>query len=292
MFPQTFALAVGERLTIRPPAPHELPALFAFVAETHDSPALGAWARDALSGRHPEMTPDSALVAVAGDGLIPQLWQYASAALPVMQLEAIGVAPAYRGRGLARAMLAAAEGLAQQQGQLLLAIVGPPNLYRRFGYSYALRFRGGRALAADTVPPTGSATARQATLHDIPALQALDAAANGRLLLRRAISAARWAYDLAGHSPDSDAALQIDLVLDQSGAPLAYARSFPAPWDGELGVVELALGAGDPAEVARALVAAWRARHGHTLAQIAWELDEAHPLFAALDTQLSPPRRP
>lgn len=299
MFPQTIVLASGEQLTIRPPAPHELPALFAFVAEIHESPALGAWAHDALSGRHPEMTPDSALVAVAADGqlaasvvLIPQQWRYGTVTLPVTQLEAIGVAPAYRHQGLARTLLAAAERLARQHGQLLQAIIGPPNLYRRFGYSYAVRFRGGRTLAADAVPPTGSATARPATLHDIPALQRLDAAANSRLLLRRAISAARWAYDLVGHSPDSDAALQLDLVLDQQGAPLAYARSFPMPWDGELVVVELALGAGDPAEVAQALVATWRAQHGDALAQVVWELDEAHPLFAALDAQLSPPRRP
>lgn len=320
--------------TIRSARPAEVPALAAFIAECHESPALGAWAGDALSGRHPTVAVEHALVAVAPGGaivgatvVIPQAWRYGTGEIPVGQLEAVGVAPAYRGRGLARALIAAAHRLSAAQGHLLQAVVGPPNWYRRFGYGYALRFRGGRAqpllLAADTqkrMPEGAEAGAeggagrqfdpmalvrrwpapaldqppphvRPATLADIPALLALEAAAGARLLLRPRIDAARWAYDLAGHSPESDAALRIDLVCADDGAPLAYARSFPAPWDGELSVAELAIGAAEPEAVAAALIDAWRARFGAALTHIAWELDGGHPLFAALGEALEP-RRP
>jgi hypothetical protein len=91
MVPQTFVSTDGERMSIRPTAAHELPALIDFVAATHESPALGAWARYALSGRHPELRPDSALVAVVDDGqivgsvvLVPQTWRYGPVTLPVV----------------------------------------------------------------------------------------------------------------------------------------------------------------------------------------------------------------
>jgi hypothetical protein len=69
-------------------------------------------------------------------------------------------------------------------------------------------------------------------------------------------------------SPDSDAALLLDLVLAADGMPPAYARSFPTPWDGELAVIELALGSGDPAEAFGALAAPKRTpctAHGITI---------------------------
>lgn len=300
MVPQHFALAAGEQLTIRQPAPAEIADLAAFIAATHESPALGAWARDALSGRHPAVAPDDAVIAAAADGrivgsvvLIPQCWQYGPIPLPVGQLEAIGVAPGYRRRGLARALIGAAHGLSAARGHLLQAIVGPPHLYRRFGYSYALRFRGGRVLPVEVgLPAPDGPVVRPAAMADIPALVALGAATAGRLLLRPALDAARWAYDLDGHHPDSDAAMRIDLVCGPDGAPLAYGRSFPTLWDGELAVVELAVAEEAAAVAAAALVADWRARFGEALTRVAWELEPSHPLFIALDGQLGPPRRP
>lgn len=300
MVSQSFTLADGTRLLIRQPTPSELPSLSDFISETHESPGLGAWAGDALSGRHPEIPRDNAIIAATSDGhivgsviLIPQQWHYGISTIPVGQLEAIGVAPAYRRQGLARALLAATHTLSSQQGQLLQAVVGPPNLYRRFGYSYALRFRGGHVLRAErNLPVVGGYTARLANLEDVQALLALAEVAGERLVLRRHSDAARWAYDLQGHSPNSDAAVRLDLVCASDGAPLAYARSFPAPWEGELSVIELALGQGDLAKVAAVLVAHWRKRHGAALKSVAWELDPENPLFVAVKAHLEPPRRP
>jgi hypothetical protein len=59
-----------------------------------------------------------------------------------------------------------------------------------------------------------------------------------------------------------------------------------------LSVIELALGEGDPAELAAALLAHWRERHGAALKLVAWELDPEHPLFVAVKAHLEPPRRP
>lgn len=300
MISQSFTLADGTRLLIRQPNPSDLPSLNDFISETHESPGLAAWAGDALSGRHPETPSDSAIIAVTSDGqivgsviLIPQHWHYGVSAIPVGQLEAIGVAPAHRRQGLARALLAATHALSNRQGQLLQAIVGPPNLYRRFGYSYALRFRGGRVLSTERkLPAVGGYTARPARLEDILALLALGQAAGERLSLSRHIDTARWAYDLQGHSSDSDAAVQLDLVRASDGAPLAYTRSFPVPWEGELSVIELALGEGEPAEIAAVLLAHWRKRYGAGLKSVAWELDPEHPLLVALKAYLEPPRRP
>ncbi|HMQ31342.1 MAG TPA: GNAT family N-acetyltransferase [Chloroflexaceae bacterium] len=300
MVSQSFTLADGKRLLIRQPTPSELPSLNDFISEIHESPGLGSWAGDVLSGRHPETPSDSAIIAVTTDGqivgsviLVPQHWHYGVSIIPVGQLEAIGVAPAYRRQGLARALLAATHVLSNQQGQMLQAIVGPPNLYRRFGYSYALRFRGGRVLSAEHKLPAASGyTARLARLEDIPSLLALNELAGERLSLRRQIDAARWAYDLQGHSPASDAAVQLDVVCASDGAPLAYTRSFPMLWESELSVIELALGEGEPAKIAAALLAHWRKRHGVGLKSVAWELDPEHPLFVALWDHLETSRRP
>lgn len=300
MISRIFALADGEPLTLRPPTANEISALIAFVSDIHDSPALGAWLRDALSGRHPAMARDCVICAVTADGqltgavaLIPQRWQYGTVTLPIGQLEAISVAPAYRRRGVARALITAAHQLSRRRGHLLQAIVGQPHLYRRFGYTYALRFRGGRALTLENAPPPPAALiVRPAASVDIPALMALNAVAGDQLHIRTQLDTTRWQYDLSGHSPDSDAALRIDLVCTADGTPHGYARSFPAPWDGELTVTELACAGELSAEISATLTAAWRARFGPDLTSIAWELDEAHPLFTALNERLSPPRRP
>ena len=64
----------------------------------------------------------------------------------------VATRPAYRKRGLVRAVFEMAHARSAAKGELVQVITGIPYFYRQFGYEYALDLEGHRLVAAADVP--------------------------------------------------------------------------------------------------------------------------------------------
>jgi hypothetical protein len=88
----------------------------------------------------------------------------------------VATAPAYRHRGLSRALLQELHARSETEGDLLQAITGIPYFYRQFGYEYALHLDGGHVILLSSIPEgevPSPYLLRDATEKDIPLLQEL-----------------------------------------------------------------------------------------------------------------------
>jgi len=156
---------LGDNLVLRLATPADTEPLARFNHNIHiedGEPAnfLTDWTRVLMSGEHPTMRPeDFVLVEDTGTGqivsatcLIPQVWQYDGIPIKVGRPELVGTDPAYRRRGLVRAIFEVIHQLSDAYGHQLQGITGIPWYYRQFGYEYALDLGGSRNLHVGKVP--------------------------------------------------------------------------------------------------------------------------------------------
>ncbi|RAQ95325.1 GNAT family N-acetyltransferase [Thermogemmatispora tikiterensis] len=171
-----------------------------------------AWhVRELLSGEHPLMgSHDFALVedtrssrdrVVACACLWRQFWDYEGARLLVGRPELVVTDPAYRHRGLIRALFGLLHARSEAEGALVQAITGIPYFYRQFGYEYALDLAGYLSFPVVLIPPAPGnerepVQLRDATLEDLPAIMALYEAhrQRGELAVTTPIGEAWWRY--------------------------------------------------------------------------------------------------
>ncbi|MEV5680080.1 MULTISPECIES: GNAT family N-acetyltransferase [unclassified Streptomyces] len=139
--------------------------------------------------------------------------------LPAGQVELVATDPAYEGRGLVRALMRWAHDRSAARGHVIQAMIGIPYFYRLFGYEYAIDIPP--APAVRTPPPgEGTPVLRAARPSDIPAMAALQEAAQRGFDVAVAHPAARWRWLL-----DHDAStLQ---VLERAGTVVATGRITP-----------------------------------------------------------------
>ena len=73
-----------------------------------------------------------------------QRWEYDGIPFGLGRPEFVGTDPAYRNRGLIRALFEVIHARSEAEGQLMQAITGIAYFYRQFGYEYALQLEAGR----------------------------------------------------------------------------------------------------------------------------------------------------
>jgi putative acetyltransferase len=82
--------------------------------------------------------PPLSLVALAGDEIVGHVvctrGRLGATNEPVLGLGPIGVDPEHQGRGVGQALMYAVLGAADALGEPLVALVGDPGYYRRFGF--------------------------------------------------------------------------------------------------------------------------------------------------------------
>ena len=154
----------------------------------------------------PDAGPECVAVVVHGDRvvstatLLDETVRLGGVDLPAGQVELVATDPDYQGRGLVRELMAWAHGRSRERGHLAQVMIGIPYFYRQFGYSYAIPQHRWRALAKP-VPRVDGVTVRRATPADIPAMQALQDAAQssvqGGADLRMPHSPACWRWLVA-----------------------------------------------------------------------------------------------
>ncbi|MFQ5578505.1 MAG: GNAT family N-acetyltransferase [Anaerolineae bacterium] len=316
----------GNGLRLRLATPADADALAEFNTRVHreeDEPEefLSAWTGDLMSDRHPTTSPaDFVLVEdttagnklVATGCLIPQVWRFDDLLFPVGRPELIGTHPAYRRRGLARAVMAAIHQLSAGYGHIAQGITGIDWFYRQFGYEYALPLGGGRVLGLGNIPPLKNEAAqpyrlRPAAVADIPALMRLYRHQCAGKLVSVVIDRPYWEYNLAGHSPGSAEDRRYFVILNKAEEVVGYYRTPARLWGSRLGVRELTLATGVlwPAAlpaVLNALKAQGEAMSNAEatagtgnrppLTGIRFMLGPEHPLYEYLAAKLEPPLPP
>ncbi|MGI8916422.1 MAG: GNAT family N-acetyltransferase [Chloroflexota bacterium] len=238
--------ALGDDLVLRWSTAADTERLAALTSsvfrEAKDEPAnveTAASIRAVMNGDYPLIAPgDFALVEDTGTGriaacacLLAQVWRYGGVALPVGRPEAVATDPAYRRRGLVRAIFGLLHARSDARGDLAQAITGIPYFYRQFGYAYALDLGGERYVALADIPDElpehpDSVTLQPATEADVPFLAALYERSFARSLVSAEIPLDYWRYKLAT-AATSNSDWRLLIIAEGAGSPIGFLNVQP-----------------------------------------------------------------
>ncbi|HEX5506571.1 MAG TPA: GNAT family N-acetyltransferase [Thermomicrobiales bacterium] len=239
---------------------------------------------------------------VASTCLMRQIWDYDGVAFDVGRPELVGTDPAYRNRGLVRALFAALHERSAARGQPVQAITGIPYFYRQFGYEYALDVDGGRVAYLDSLPEAkeGEPEAyalRPATPDDLPFIMALYDRRRAGLHVSTVIPQEVWGTAFDQCDPAYRTAWRLLVIVDAAGATCGYVRVSSRRGGQFLPVWDFAVREGlSPRTVAPPVLRALRDIAAATpvwqrerpLRGLALLLGREHPLYAALGPTVLP----
>jgi hypothetical protein len=220
------------------------------------------------------------VVHLGGPGDIPAV------AVPAGQVELVATDHDYEGRGLVRALMGWAHARSRDRGHLLQVMIGIPYFYRQFGYAYAMPIPPWQRVAS-AVPdaggggPAGDVEVRRATLGDIPAMDALQAQAQGGADVRLPHSPSCWRWLV------ERAASQQWLAVRGGGEPVGVARVVPGEDEDDATLVAELAAVDGQAALALAAAAAGGAGTGGAV-----EVQRRARTPAVLDALLAPPDGP
>lgn len=135
------------------------------------------------------------------------------------QVELVATDSAYEGQGLVRALMEWAHARSAERGHIVQFMIGIPYFYRLFGYVYAPPIAAKRPLAARP-PTTPGHVVRQAGLADIPAMAALQDAAQSAADLTMPHSPGCWRWLVHNEAT-------VQWVVERDTAVVATGRSTP-----------------------------------------------------------------
>lgn len=234
-------------------------------------------------------------------------WSYAGIPFGVGRPENVVTAPAYRNRGLIRALFEMFHARSAAEGHLVQAITGIPYYYRQFSYEYVLDLGGERTIPLSSLPtmPLDNATLyrlRQATLEDIPLLMCYYNQGRRDSLVWFEADEEYWRYHITGWEEPVARELgamrvgfngRLQMIVDQAGRVCGYTWPAAKRWGAGLDVYALQLSEQTNWQTALpSLLYALRA-HGETIPAIA-ENDEpfskitfgfgrTHPFYEVAD---------
>jgi GNAT superfamily N-acetyltransferase len=307
---------LGNGLALRRATPDDVPAVADFISRGFAMPGterfapLAPYITELTMGRHPT-TRVGDLLYVADQGrpvaalvLIPQAWELDGVRFDVGRIETVVTEKAYRGRGLQRALFAAAHQLSASYGHAVQAITGIFWFYRQFGYEYAVDLGGSRYVPVALVPDLKAGESdpfalRPATEADVPVIMRLyEQARAGKLL-----SAPRdETWLVHGRSEATSDAWLYHMIVDAVGHSVGYLSVPGALEDPFLPVYELALEEG--ANWRTVMLPVLRALKAHAAARLtveatpraiqrlAFMLGRENPVYRAFPDLLVPGRRP
>ncbi|WP_245656403.1 GNAT family N-acetyltransferase [Microtetraspora fusca] len=215
-------ISLADGLVLRQAQPTDLDQIGALLADRMD-------AADALDHRLVVTDPDAgwSACAVVVDGdrvvatatLLDEDVRVGGVHLPAGQVELVATDREYEGRGLVRALMKWAHDRSAARGHVVQTMIGIPYFYRLFGYEYAIDVPP--ALTVRTPPPgDGTPALRPAQPSDVPAMAALQDAAQSRFDVTMPHSAACWRWLLAHEASNL-------WVLEQDDTVTAVGRTTP-----------------------------------------------------------------
>lgn len=275
--------------------------------------AMSNWVYELMSGEHPAMgSGDFVLVedtrsgepeVVAATCYWHHVWEYEGIPLRVGRPELVATAPAYRHRGLMRALFQELHARSEAEGDLLQAITGIPYFYRQFGYEYALNLDGGRVILLSSIPEgdlPAPSLLRDATEEDIPLLQALYEQSRQGQMVAAHIGEDWWRYQVTHwQASRSGEHWHIRLIIDQEQRPWGYLVTPVIRSRQHLVVGSIATAPGANLLAMLPLLLRSLREEGQRmpasagvggLTGIAFHLDQQHPICQVLDETLAPQR--
>lgn len=237
-------------------------------------------------------------------------WLYEDVPLRIGRPEVVTTIPAYRNRGLTKALFTELHRESENRGHHLQAIVGIPNFYRRLGYEYALDLGGKCLLPISLLQQRETQTKplyqiREAASADIPFLQRCYQNGRRDSLVWSTISEAQWRYYLEygkGYAED-ERVKSIQIIETAAGESIGYLISAPRRWWKQLEIYALELAEGVnwltvfSSGLLQTLVHYGQslptgAAEAPPLAEIALTLGRDHPAYVALSDYAWTKQRP
>jgi predicted N-acetyltransferase YhbS len=182
-------------------------------------------------------------VVAATATLLDEQLRVGTVTLGCGQVELVATDPRFEHRGLVRALMQWCHERSLARGHVVQVMIGIPNFYRQFGYSYAIPMHTWARLD-DSIPVPARCQVRPAGSHDIPAMAALQETVQAGFDVAMPHQSACWTWLVA-----RDGSQQ--WVAERSGSIIGTARVCTddgAMWVGELATVD--------EEATRALTAA------------------------------------
>jgi len=273
---------------------------------------LAALMREAMSGHFPPMSAGD--VAVVEDTrrrehrlvcctcLWRLTWDYEGISFAVGRPEIVATDPAYRKRGLVRAVFELVHARSEAEGHLAQGITGIPYFYRQFGYEYALDLDVQRHTYFALIPKAAEGTPemftmRGATSADIPLIQSLYDQNRAPYTVSTSMPDQWWRYQVAmqGHA-GVEGVCNIQIIVEQQREPCGYVIMPTTRWRHSLPVFDIAAARGvNWQEMMPPLLRALRAHAEHVAAppnagpaeKIAFAMGVQHPAYAVLGKELA-----
>ncbi len=254
--------------------------------------------------------PERPLVACTA--LWRHQWSYAGIPFEVGRPEMVATDPAYRKRGLVRAIFEMLHARSAAEGHLLQAITGIPYFYRQFGYDYVLDLDGSRTTYFSLIPPKKddepeACSLRLAGREDVARIMALYNGRRAGSLVWHEAPERRWRYMIeAWNDPairDQDVRRiglnsRYWMILNREQAVCGYALIGARRWGQALSVREVAFAPGiDPSKLTHSLLRVLRdyglqvpaiKADAPPCSEIAFNLGRTHPLYDLLGDALTP----
>jgi GNAT superfamily N-acetyltransferase len=272
---------LGDGLVVRWSTPDdverigELGAIVFRRSETDEpNPADPMWVRDLASGRHP-LTDGSlgilvedtkANKVVASLWAMRARWRYGDVSFDVGRPEQVVADPAYRNRGLVRALFERLHAWSAHEGHAAQAITGIPYFYRQFGYEFAVDLDRNRVVMFGDIPALGKDhtepfTLRPATADDVPFIAELYEQGRATSLVSSDVPLDYWQWMLNGVAHDSWQGWQIMVAVDEAQTLLGAVVHGSRRWGTALGVRKVLWK--EPANLVAAIKPLLRALRAH-----------------------------
>jgi len=273
------------------------------------------WIWRLMRGDHPVMGPgDFGVVEdtykegkpiVACTCLWRQNWEYEGVLFAIGRPEIVASDPAYRNRGLIRALFEMVHARSEAEGHLVQAITGIPYFYRQFGYEYALDLGGKRVTYLSLIPKLKEGefepyTLREATVEDIPLVMEYYNRRRTASIVWTDVSEDYWRYLLEGWKaqPERDKTDSLLMIVDATGAPKGYVFTMVKRRDKGLEVWAIDTAAGVNVQAVMPSVLRALQAYGlqiptskpdvEPLSEISFMLGRTHPVYDVLGDALAP----
>lgn len=195
--------------------------------------------RRMMSGDYPFMGPDGfGLIedtskeghpVVACTCLWKHTWTYEGIPFRVGRPEMVATDPAYRNRGLIRALFGMVHARSEAEGDLVQAITGIAYFYRQFGYEYALELEDRRVTPIVLLPAPKEGepepfTLREATSEDIPEIAALYRRRQNSGIVAESIPRNQWLFEIETWKEHAELghAFNIRMIVDALGQTVGF----------------------------------------------------------------------
>jgi GNAT superfamily N-acetyltransferase len=275
--------------------------------------------RELMTGDHPVMGPEDFGIiedtsregypVVASTCLWKHTWTYEGIPFGVGRPEAVATDPAYRHRGLIRALFEMVHARSEAEGDLVQAITGIAYFYRQFGYEYALELEEQRSTPLVLIPKAaddelGRYTFREATVDDIPMIEELYKRRQKNSIVSDHPTRRQWLYEIETWKkhPELKRSSIFQMILDTKGQTVGFVACDAHRRSRVLSVWLLEFVAG--VNMQRAVPSVLSALHAYglsikpiypetpTFQEINFSLGTTHPVHELLGEALDRPTEP